>query len=65
MKKPVGPFNIVLSQPDSGCDDERISRALHLLISEKDVIEYVRRHAHYHHGVPGDSSHQKVPKLNQ
>jgi hypothetical protein len=65
MKRPARNLTVVLSPPESGCDDERISRALDLLISEEDVIEYLRRHARYHDGGPRAEAASKGPSENQ
>ncbi len=44
-RKPAGKLKIVISEPPGGYDPGRLSRALSMLISEKDFIDYFRRQA--------------------
>ena len=42
-RKPSRDLKIILIEPKGGCDQKRLSMALRMLISEKDVVEYFRQ----------------------
>jgi hypothetical protein len=41
MASPSRELKIVFSHPEGGCDTDRLSMALSMLISEKDVIDFL------------------------
>lgn len=43
MPKPTQDIDIEIVEPEGGIDPNRLSLVLSMLISEKDVIEYIRR----------------------
>jgi hypothetical protein len=52
MPRPSRDLKVVIVPPEGGYDEERLLRALEMLVTEKDFIDYFRRLSQ---NTPGDN----------